>query len=123
MTVSEACIASARQNLREAHEKIVHCLDQLDDEQVNWRPFEQQNSIANVILHLCGNVRQWIIAGVGQLPDTRHRPSEFSDRKRYTRDDLLKRLAEVVRQADATLSPVTEQTLLQPRRIQSFDTT
>src|SRR5947199_5977128 len=117
MTVSDAYIAAARRNLAEAHEKIIHCLDQLDEEQINWRPLEQQNSIANLILHLCGNVRQWIIAGVEQLPDTRHRPSEFSDRGRYTRDDLLTRLAEVVRQADATLSPVTEQTLLQPRRI------
>src|SRR4051794_17976063 len=123
MDVTAAYIAAARENLAEAHEKIVHCLDQLTDDQLNWRPFEQQNSIANVVLHLCGNVRQWIVAGVEQLPDTRHRPSEFSDRARYTRDDLKTRLAKIVRQADATLSRITPQSILQPRRIQSFDRT
>src|SRR4030095_5478991 len=96
MSVSDAYIATARRNLAEAHEKIVHCLNQLDDDQVNWRPFEQQNSIANALLQLCGNVREWIIAGGEQRPDTRHRPGEFSDRGRYSRDDLLKRLADVV---------------------------
>ena len=82
-----------------------------------------QNSIANVILHLCGNLRQWAVAGVEQLPDTRHRPSEFSDRRSYTKAELLTRLAEVVRDADAAIARITEKTILDPRRIQSFDTT
>ena len=46
--------------LKQAHEKIVHCLNQLSDDQINWRPFEQQNTLANIILHLCGNLRQWV---------------------------------------------------------------
>ena len=119
--VAAACIAEARNTLREAHEKIVHCLNQLDDEQFNWRPFEQQNSLANLLLHLCGNVRQWIIAGIEQLPDTRHRPSEFSDRARHSKAELMQRLAQTVAEADATLSRVTADTILQPRRIQGFD--
>src|SRR5437773_5438823 len=104
MTIEEAHTATTRHNLKEAHEKIIHCIDQLTDDQLNWRPFEQQNSIANVVLHLCGNVRQWIIAGVEQLPDRRHRPSEFSDRARYAKPDLLARLKKVVDEADATLA-------------------
>src|SRR2546421_4270828 len=115
--VTTAYTAAARHTLREAHEKIIHCLNQLDDAQVNWRPFEQQNSIANVILHLCGNLRQWAVAGVEQLPDARHRPSEFSDRRPYTRAELLTRLADVVRAADAAIARVTEKTILEPRRI------
>jgi uncharacterized damage-inducible protein DinB len=121
--VAAACIAEARTTLREAHEKIVHCLNQLDDDQFNWRPFEQANSLANLLLHLCGNMRQWIIAGIEQLPDTRHRPSEFSDRARHPRADLMKRLAQTVADADVTLSRVTTDTITQPRRIQGFETT
>jgi uncharacterized damage-inducible protein DinB len=120
--VADAVIAEARTTLREAHEKIVHCLDQLNDDQFNWRPFEQQNSLANILLHLCGNMRQWIIAGIEQLPDTRHRPSEFSDRTKHSKADLVKRLAQTVAEADATLSRVTADTITQPRRIQGFDT-
>jgi uncharacterized damage-inducible protein DinB len=120
-TVTAAFVADARKTLADAQDKIVHCISQLDDDQLNWRPFEQQNSIANIILHLCGNVGQWIIAGVEQLPDTRHRPSEFSDRKQYSKTDVLARLALTVREAEATISRVTSETLLQPRRIQGFD--
>ena len=122
-TLSDACIAELRKALADAHEKIIHCLNQLNDEQFNWRPFESQNSLANLLLHLCGNVRQWIIAGVDQLPDTRHRPSEFSDRGHHTKAELMARLAQTVAEADATMSRVTGDTILQPRRIQSFQTT
>jgi uncharacterized damage-inducible protein DinB len=121
-SVATAGIAEARKTLAEAHGKIVHCLDQLDDDQFNWRPFEAANSLANLLLHLCGNVRQWIIAGIDQLPDTRRRPSEFSDRARHSKAELMKRLAQTVAEADATLSRVTSDTITQPRRIQGFDT-
>lgn len=120
--VARLYITESRATLKQAYAKIVHCLEQLNDDQVNWRPFEQQNSLANIVLHLCGNLRQWVIAGVEKLPDTRHRPSEFSDRARYTRADLLARLAQVVNETDATLSRVTAERLLEPRRIQAFDT-
>ena len=120
-SITTAYTDAARHALREAHEKIVHCVDQLGDEQVNWRPFEQQNSIANVILHLCGNLRQWAVNGIEQLPDMRHRASEFSDRRTYTRADLLARLAEVARDADAAIGRITDQTITQPRRIQAHD--
>jgi uncharacterized damage-inducible protein DinB len=119
--VAAAVIAEARTTLREAHAKIVHCLDQLDDDQFNWRPFEPANSLANLLLHLCGNMRQWIINGIDQKPDTRHRPSEFSDRKPYAKAELMQRLDDTVKEADATLSRVTAETITQPRRIQGFD--
>ena len=122
-SVADACVAEARKTLRAANEKIIHCLNQLNDDQFNWRPFEAQNSLANLLLHLCGNVRQWIIAGVEQLPDTRHRPSEFSDRSRHSKAELMKKVADTVAEADATISRVTAQTILQPRRIQGFDET
>src|SRR5688572_1810973 len=99
MSVPQAIIHESRETLRKAHEKIVHCINQLNDDQLNWRPFEQQNSIANVVLHLCGNLRQWIVSGVGGVPDMRHRASEFSDRKRYGKQDLLDRLAATVHEA------------------------
>jgi uncharacterized damage-inducible protein DinB len=116
-------IQSARATLAKAHEKIVHCMNQLSDDQLNWRPYEKQNSIANLVLHLCGNMRQWIISGAGGAADTRHRPSEFSDRARYSRQQLLDKLAQLVREADAVLEKMDPAILTQSRRIQAFDTT
>src|SRR5262245_29165669 len=45
--------------LADALKRIEHCLAQLNDEQVWWRPTESMNSIGNLLLHLAGNVRQW----------------------------------------------------------------
>ena len=123
MTIPQAILHESRDTLRKAHAKITHCINQLDDEQLNWRPFEQQNSIANVVLHLCGNLRQWIVSGVGGAADSRQRASEFSDRKRYAKQDLLDRLAATVREADATMARFDPDKLLEPRVVQAFNVT
>jgi hypothetical protein len=121
--IGAACIAECRKLLRRNYEKIRHCIDQLNDEHVNWRPFAQQNSIANVILHLCGNARQWIISGIGGASDVRHRPSEFSDRATYAREDLLLRLEQTFNEADGVLATIDPAQLLTPKTIQGFQET
>lgn len=57
---------------------IESCLSRLNDDQIWSRGAPHENSIGNLVLHLCGNVRQWIGAGVGGEQDIRDRPSEFS---------------------------------------------
>ena len=54
---AELLIEVARTSFARSHEKIVHCLNQLSDDDLHYRPFDSQNSISNIILHLCGNVR------------------------------------------------------------------
>lgn len=81
------------------------------------------NSIANIILHLCGNVEQWIINGVTQRPDTRNRPQEFAERGPMPKTELLKRLELTVAQVQEILKSTTDQQLTEPRRIQGFDET
>ncbi|MCP3696766.1 MAG: DUF1572 domain-containing protein, partial [Planctomycetaceae bacterium] len=72
-SVSTAVTGHACQEFDEALRIITHCLDQLNDDQTWWRPSESMNSIANLLLHLSGNVRQWIVSGVGGAPDVRKR--------------------------------------------------
>src|SRR5580704_11609129 len=122
-SVGKAYLVASRHRLAECVKKIKHCLGQLTDEQVWWRPHDSMNSIANIILHLCGNVRQWIIAGVGGEADIRDRPKEFSDRSSMPKAELIRRLDDIARQADAVLAGVTDQQLLEHRRIQGFDET
>lgn len=70
--------------------KNIHdCLNRLSDDQIWHRNGEHENSIANLLLHLSGNIRQWIMHGVGGQPDIRQRDEEFSLTVRLSREDLL----------------------------------
>ena len=121
--VGRAFLGVARRQLAERADRIGHCVGQLDDAQVWWRPHESMNSIANILLHVCGNLRQWVVSGAGGEPDVRDRPGEFSERRAIPRAELLGRFQATVAQADAVLSDLAEGRLLEPRRIQGFDET
>ncbi|MCA9128591.1 MAG: DUF1572 family protein [Planctomycetales bacterium] len=102
-------------------EKISHCLNQLADEQVWWRPHEEQNSIGNLLLHLTGNVQQWIVAGLGSVTDVRDRPSEFSTRGPISSDELQKDLRKTVEQAKNILHSASPESMAKTYRIQGFE--
>lgn len=106
--------------------KIERCLEHLTDEQIWWRPNEQSNSIGNLVLHLCGNARQWIVCGVGGAPDARDRDAEFAQRETIERDALLGLLRTTMAEVESTLRNVERklrdsQILLERRTIQSSD--
>ena len=121
--LGQVYIEEARRRLAACHQRIIHCLNQLDDARLWWRPQESMNSIANLILHLCGNIEQWILSGVGDAPDIRNRPEEFSERTPIPKDQLMQRLACIVSQTDSVLAEVTDARLVEPRRIQGFQET
>ena len=101
--------------------KIERCLEKLTDEQIWWRANEQSNSIGNLILHLAGNVRQWIVCGIGSAPDNRNRDAEFEQRDVIPRAELVARLRSALTDVDATLQSVDPTTLLEFRKIQGND--
>ena len=101
--------------------KIERCLEKLTDEQIWWRANEESNSIGNLILHLCGNARQWIICGVGGQPDHRNRDSEFEQRDIIARDELLTLLRSTLAEVASTLRSFDPLLLLEHRKIQGND--
>jgi hypothetical protein len=115
-------MASAHE-LDSALDRIKHCLGQLNDEQVWQRSQPRLNSIGNLILHLCGNLRQWIVAGLGGASDVRNRPAEFAERGPISKEDLLRRLETVVEEAKRVLVAVDARQLAEVCRIQGFDVT
>ncbi len=121
--VAAAVAKEAGDELDGAVRKIEHCMKQLNEEQVWWRPAASMNSIANLILHVCGNVRQWITSGIGGAEDARNRPTEFSEQDSIARDELLRRLDVAVAEAKAALANASPAVLLGSRRIQGFDVT
>ena len=83
-------IARSRHHLSEDFlPKIERCVALLSDEQIWWRPNVESNSIGNLLLHLSGNARQWIVCGLGAGSDARDRDSEFAQRETISRSDLL----------------------------------
>ena len=102
--------------------KIERCLEQLDDNQIWWRANPQSNSIGNLVLHLCGNARQWIVCGLGGETDQRHRDAEFAQREVIQRDELLQLLRSTVKDVATTLNRIDRSTLLEKRKIQGNDT-
>lgn len=109
LSAALAFLRHTRFRLREDYlVKIAAALSELTDEQVWWRPNEASNSIGNLILHLAGNVRQWIIAGIGGEPNVRDRASEFAERRQIGRDALLELLMATLNEVDAALAKLED---------------
>jgi len=103
--------------------KIERCLTLLSDEQIWWRPNAESNSIGNLLLHLSGNARQWIVCGLGGAIDARDRDSEFAQRETIPRADLLGRLQQTIREVDATFAKFDLDRLLEKKTIQGLEVT
>jgi uncharacterized damage-inducible protein DinB len=89
--------------------KIVAAIAALSDEQVWRRPNESSNSIGNLLLHMSGNVRQWIISGVGGVEDSRDRASEFAARGSATMIELVESVRATLDEADAILAGIEDE--------------
>jgi hypothetical protein len=96
------------------------CVEQLTDEQLWWRPNDASNSIGNLMLHLDGNVQQWLVASFERKEDTRNRPAEFQARSGVSASVLIEKLGETISQASRVLSRLTERDLLTPLKIQGY---
>ena len=102
--------------------KIGLAIGPLTTEQLWWRANASSNSIGNLMLHLAGNVRQWIVSGVGGAPDVRARDEEFAATSGLNGAQLLARLTETCNEAAAVIAALSEAELGQSRLIQGRDT-
>jgi uncharacterized damage-inducible protein DinB len=99
------------------------CVESLTAEQVWWRPNESSNSVGNLLLHLNGNVRQWLVNSFNGTPDVRNRPAEFAERESIAASELLSNLDKTLQEADAILGRLTEADLTQTYSIQGYTVT
>jgi uncharacterized damage-inducible protein DinB len=95
----------------------------LTEEQLWWRPNDASNSIGNLLLHLSGNVRQWMVASFTGNEDRRDRPAEFAEKAGGTASEVLAKLGATMDEATAVLSRLTEEDLLSPMEIQGYHVT
>jgi uncharacterized damage-inducible protein DinB len=123
MTAEQIFIDVSVKTLNQDTSRILTCLNQLTPDQVWMRGSENENAVGNLVLHLCGNVRQWIGFGVGRKPDIRVRDREFSARGDAEIEDLKARLETTVREAVEVISALTPQQLVEPTWVQGYDVT
>jgi uncharacterized damage-inducible protein DinB len=114
----------AEHSLRWHHlPRIERCLETLSREQVWWRPNKASNSAGNLVLHLAGNVRQWIVAGLGGAPDTRDRDMGFAERGPLPSARLVRTLRSAVLDACKVLRRLTASEMAAPYTIQKLSVT
>ena len=121
MTTDQIFIEFSSRKLLQLTERIGVCLAKVSEEQVWARGSENANSIGNLVLHLSGNVRQWIGHGVGGQPDVRQRDSEFNAQGGVSIADLFGRLQAIVTDATVIINGLTPKDLESVTHIQNYD--
>jgi uncharacterized damage-inducible protein DinB len=119
MSVESLFLNAAVARLRQYSDQIEVCLDKLSDDQIWARGHESENAVGNLVLHLVGNVRQWMVAGLSGKPDIRVRDHEFSTQGGITGAELATRLRETIDEATGVISGLTTEQLIHVYEIQN----
>jgi uncharacterized damage-inducible protein DinB len=118
-----AFLAISRQELAEMRSRLRQAVTSLTPEQIWWRPNEHSNSVGNLLLHLDGNVSQWLLHALGGRPYERRRREEFAQRAALPAAGLLAALDQTLLQADALLAGLPEAELRRVMTIQGYSVT
>ena len=117
-------LSKSRSYLTESYlPKLERALDMVSDDDVWWRPNEASNTIGNLLLHLTGSTRFWIVSVAGGAPSDRVRQEEFDASGGWSRRELVDGLRDAVLQADAVLARLTADDLLEARHVEEDPTT
>jgi len=109
--------------LNENTPRIEKCLGMLSEEEVWQKPNHNSNAIGNLILHLCGNITQYIISSLGEKEDLRNRDYEFEAQGGLSKSALIKKLNHVVQKASGIISNLDHKKLLHVFSVQGFELT
>jgi len=110
----------AIRRLGEGQERIHACLIRLNDDLIWHRPNANVVSVGNLVLHLCGNVGQWINSTLGDRPDHRHRDEEFSFTGPMDKRELRERLDGVLASAHDVIGGLGAADLVRERKVQGY---
>jgi len=118
----EALIQETKRRLfEESIPRLLHCLDELTEEEIWHKANDNSNSVGNLVLHLCGNARQWIVSGLGGAPDKRQREQEFTEQGPIPTDKLKVLVDQLQQDVDITLDRIQPEDLLKARKVQVFE--
>ena len=123
MTAEEIFVKFSAEKLEQLHGRIQDCLARLGPEQIWTRGSEHENAVGNLVLHLSGNVRQWIGSGVAGFPDHRQRDTEFDARGGQSSAELAELLNTRVAEAAGIIRAVPAVRLTERILPQGYDVT
>ncbi len=127
MTASDSALAtlfldfSRSKLLGQYWPRLRSTVESLTDDQIWWRPNPACNSIGNLLLHLNGNVGQWIVASFDRLDDARNRPAEFNETRQIPGHELLDRLSATLEKTEDILNRLTPEDLAATYAIQGYE--
>ncbi len=122
MTLFENIQFESKRRLEdESLARITQCLDLLNDDQVWFSPNENTNSVGVLVLHLCGNIRQYICATLGKENDIRNRDLEFNPEQKPTREALKDNISTTIKEAVAHIQALKSDNLTKPIPVQCFE--
>jgi uncharacterized damage-inducible protein DinB len=100
--------------------RLTACLNELEESELWKRPNESSNSAGNLMLHLCGNIRQYAVSSLGNISDIRERDKEFSAQRGYSKSELLQKLTTTIDEAKKIMEEISDAELLRPRKVQGY---
>ena len=106
--------------IEENTHRIIKCLQEIDEIEIWKFPNDNSNSIGNLILHLCGNIRQYVISALGETKDIREREKEFSIKTGHTKSELLNELTHTTSEAAGIIKNIDENRLTKIYSVQGF---
>ncbi|MGB3149569.1 MAG: DUF1572 family protein, partial [Maribacter sp.] len=113
-------VKNALYRMDESTRMIQKSLEHISEKELWLKPNTSLNSIGNLVLHLCGNITQYIISSLGETEDKRHRDLEFSKDGGHTKSELLKKLEDTVEVAKRIIFDASSEQLLSVRYVQGF---
>jgi uncharacterized damage-inducible protein DinB len=114
--VKTTCVEKIRENT----DKVLRCLSDFSDTEIWERPSTASNSMGNLILHLCGNITQYILSALGGREDRRERDKEFGATGGYSKDQLLNQLVQTTKEATTIIMDLDPNEFLKVRSVQGF---
>jgi len=119
--VTKEFIAQSIYRIEESTHRILKCLQEIDETETWKSPNEKSNSIGNLILHLCGNVRQYAISALGEIKDGRERDKEFSTKTGPSKSVLLNDLTRTISEAVEIFRNIDESRLMKTYSVQGYN--
>jgi uncharacterized damage-inducible protein DinB len=120
MSVESLFLQFSVDKLRQLADRIEFCLEKLNDDQIWARGGQHENAIGNLVLHLTGNVRQWIVSTLGDHPSHRDRDAEFASRGGFTATELSANLGNTVEQATQVITALSAAQLTRMYEVQNY---
>ena len=123
-TIKNLLVKEVRRRLfEEGIPRIKQCLSELNDKEIWLRPNENSNGVGNLVLHLCGNVRQWVLTGMDKQVDVRQRQMEFDERGPVPVSELHEKLDKLQADVEEFLGRLPSEKLTEEVKVQGYDET